>query len=331
METYSVFGLSVMQTEILYELERKIIVNDICLSEKKIEIKNDWLSEWNKSIRTYLRDTLHINNIQIFNSFTTDNVLKECISHADSNNNVWKYMVLLECVLFSGYYPFKKEDTKKYKGLSMSKQAKRDVLEKIAKDYLEVDPKYIDLFRKAFENSIKRMSNYWLKVLGVSLGVIALVLIAILTYQYEILGLFAAEGTSGAAAITSGLAALGGGAIAAGGGGVAAGTAVFVGGGILLGTAVGIPSGLFVATATNSKLVLSQAAKMEVVLKEIVLAIQKDTAYFQKVLLNLQEQTSALTAELQKMKMDEQNNKKKISELQKSIKYLESVIIAVQK
>lgn len=331
METYSVFGLSAMQTEILYELERKLVVNDINSSGKKTDIKNAWNSEWNESIDTYLKDTLHIESRGIFNKYTTDDILKECINNADSQNNVWKYMVLLECVLFTGYYPFKKEDSKKYKGLSMSKQAKHNILEKIAKDYLKVDSKYIDLFQKSFNKSIKRMSNYWLKVGGVSVGLIAIVLISIFTFQLEILGLFAAEGTSGAAVITSGLAALGGGAIAAGGGGVAAGTAVFVGGGILLGTAVGVPSGLFIATATNSKLVLSQAAKMEVALKEIVLAIQKDTAYFQKVLLSIQEQTAVLTAELHKMKMEEENNKKKISELQKSIKYLESIILSVQK
>lgn len=331
MDTYSVFGLSAMQTEILYELERKLIVNDIKLSEKRATIKDEWLSEWTNSIDVYLKDTLHVENRGIFNTCTTDDILKECINNAESQNNVWKYMVLLECVLFAGYYPFKKEDIKKFKGLSLSKKTKRAMLETIATDFLEVDTKYIALFQKSFEKSVKRMSNYWLKVGGISLATVAVVLIAIITFQPEILVIFAAPGTTGAAAITSGLAALGGGAIAAGGGGIAAGTAVFVGGGILLGTAVGVPSGLFIASATNSKLMLSQAAKMEVVLKEIVLAIQKDTVYFQKILLNLQEQTSILTAELQKMKMDEQNNKKKISELQKSIKYLESVVLAVQK
>lgn len=329
MEAYSVFGLTAIQTEILYELERRLILNDVKSDDKKSEKKSKWLSDWNLSINLFLKDTLNIKDIQIFNKCNDNELLKRIKD--DSENNVWKYMVLLECVLFSAYFPFKKEDTKKYKGLKMRKKPKHEILEKIAKDFLGVDTKYIGLFEKAFEKSIKRMSNYWIKVGVVSLVIVALTLIAIFTFQYEILGLFAAEGTSGASVITSGLAALGGGAVAAGGGGVAAGTAVFVGGGILLGSAVGVPSGFIVATATNSKLFLSQAAKMEVVLKEIVLAIQKDTAYFQKVLLNLQSQTALLTAELQRLKMEEESNKKKISELKKSIKYLESVINAVQK
>lgn len=329
MEAYSVFGLTAIQTEILFELERRLVLNDVKSDDKKSEKKSEWLSDWNLSINSYLKNTLNINDFQIFNK-CNDNELLERIK-VDSENNVWKYMVLLECVLFSAYFPFKKEDAKKYKGLKMSKKPKHEMLEKIAKVFLGVDAKYIRLFEKAFEKSIKRMSNYWIKVFGVSIGIVVITLIAIFTFQYELLGIVAAEGTSGAALITSGLAALGGGAVAAGGGGVAVGTAVFVGGGILLGSAVGVPSGFIVATATNSKLFLTQAAKMEVVLKEIVLAIQKDTAYFQKILLNLQSQTASLTAELQRLKMDEESNKKKISELKKSIKYLESVISAVQK
>ena len=329
MDAFSVFGLTAVQTEILYELERRIIENDIKIDEKKAERKSSWLSEWVQSMDIYFKETLHLNETRLFNK-CTDKELYGFIQE-DNQNNVWKYMVLLECVLFPGYYPFKKEDIKRFKGLKLAKKARLDMLEQIADRFLHVDKKYIDIFEKAYEKSIKRMSNYWLKVGGVTLGIIALVLIATLTFQYEILGLVAAEGTSGAALITSGLAALGGGAIAAGGGGVAAGTAVFVGGGILLGTAIGVPSGFVVATATNSRLFLSQAAKMEVVLKEIVLAIQKDTAYFQKVMLGLYEQSALLTAELQKLKMEEKNNKEKIAELKKSIKYLESVIGAVQK
>ncbi len=329
METYSVFGLTALQTEILYELERRIIRNDIRSDEKNSVRKSEWLSQWTESIEAYFKDTLKIRKTKLFDKCTE----KELIGYinSDSENNVWKYMVLLECVLFPAYFPMSEEDGKKYKGLKLSKQSKREMLGIIAFRFLGVDAKYIDIFEKAYGKSVKRMSNYWLKVGGIAAGVMALALIAIFTFQYEILGLFAAEGTSGAALISSGLAALGGGAVAAGGGGMAAGTAVFVGGGVLLGAAAGIPSGLVVATATNSKLFLSQAAKMEVVLKEIVLAIQKDTACFQKILLNLSNEFAELTVEVQRLKSEDEKNKKKIAELQKSIGYLESVIGSARK
>lgn len=329
MDNYSVFGLTALQTEILYELERRLVQNDISVSEKNADKKKMWLSEWNESIERYFNETLNIKNIKVFNKCSDAELLKYIKS--DSDNTVWKYMVLFECVLFHAYYPFKKEDLKKWKGLKMSSKPRLELLEVLAKEYLQVDVKYIDTFKKAYVKSIRRMSNFWLKVAGVAGVVIVLVLIAILTGQYEILAWFAKEGTSGAALTSSGLAALGGGSIAAGGGGVALGTAVYVGGGVLLGTAVGVPSGLLIATATNSKLFLSQAAKMEVVLKEIVLAIQKDTAYFQKVMLSLYEQAATLTAEVQKLKLEEENNKKKIKELKRSISYLEKVIGSIQK
>lgn len=330
METFSIFGLNAQQTEILYELERRLVQNDIRFSEKKSDQKTNWLTEWNQSIELYFNETLNIKEIRIFNKCSDEDLCSHIKN--DSGNNVWKYMVLLECVLFQGYFPFKKEDIKRFKGLKMAKKPKREMLERIAKEFLFVDPKYITTFERAYDKSIKRMSNFWIKVSGVAAVVTLLVLIAILTQQYEILlAFFAKEGTFGASVISSGLAALGGGAIAAGGYGVAAGTVVYVGGGILLGTAVGVPSGLLVATATNSKLFLSQAAKMEVVLKEIVLAIQKDTAYFQKIMLNLYEQTANLTTELQQLKMKEEDNKRKIKELKKSLQYLESVIGSVQK
>lgn len=86
---------------------------------------------------------------------------------------------------------------------------------------------------------------------------------------------------SGAAAISAGLAALGGGAVAAGGFGMAGGIAVLVGGGSLLGATAGTAVGASIASL-GSNAVLSEAAKLQVVLKEIVLAIQKDTSYFQQ-------------------------------------------------
>ena len=118
---------------------------------------------------------------------------------------------------------------------------------------------------------------------GAGIGIIVL-LIAIVTFQYEIIAFFAANGLSGAAAISAGLAALGGGAVA------------------------------------------SEAAKLQVVLKEIVLAIQKDTSYFQQILLNINQQVSQLKSEVIKLKTANEKNKKKIKNLEESIKILEKLV-----
>ena len=243
-----------------------------------------------------------------------------------SQNKVWKYMVFLECVLYSPYYPLSdnKDAYKPFKGLSIDKKGRKETLKKIA-DNLQIDKKYIKIFEDAHSSAVKKLSGYWTKVaMGAGIGIIV-ILIAIVTFQYEIIAYFAAEGLSGAAAISAGLAALGGGAVAAGGFGMAGGIAVLVGGGSLLGASAGTAVGVSIASL-GSNAVLSEAAKLQVVLKEIVLAIQKDTMYFQQILLNIYNEISQLKAELNKIKTDSTNNKKKIKNLEKSIEILEKLV-----
>ena len=71
-------------------------------------------------------------------------------------------MILLECVLFPGYYPFKKEDVKRFKGLKLAKKARHDMLEQIADLFLEVDKKYIDIFEKATDVSKLQMAEAYM-------------------------------------------------------------------------------------------------------------------------------------------------------------------------
>ena len=235
-------------------------------------------------------------------------------------------MVFLECVLYSPYYPLSdnKEAYKPFKGLSIDKKGRKETLEKIA-DILQIDKKYIKIFEDAHSSAVKKLSGYWTKVaMGAGIGIIV-ILIAIVTFQYEIIAYFAAEGLHGAAAISAGLAALGGGAVAAGGFGMAGGIAVLVGGGSLLGASAGTAVGVSIASL-GSNAVLSEAAKLQVVLKEIVLAIQKDTKYFQQILLNINKEISQLKAEIIKLKTDSANNKKKIKNLEKSVEILEKLV-----
>ena len=187
------------------------------------------------------------------------------------------------------------------------------------------DKKYIKVFENSHKSAVKKLSGYWTKVaMGAGIGIIVL-LIAIVTFQYEIIAFFAANGLSGAAAISAGLAALGGGAVAAGGFGMAGGIAVLVGGGSLLGATAGTAVGASIASL-GSNAVLSEAAKLQVVLKEIVLAIQKDTSYFQQILLNINQQVSQLKSEVIKLKTANEKNKKKIKNLEESIKILEKLV-----
>lgn len=329
---FSIFGLTAEQSEVLFAMQRKLTMNDIIVEGKKDPLfrsnkqgqKQLWLDTWDRSIEDYIK-TFGGKASQIKLNYSA---LSEKISQLDqcAQNKVWKYMVFLECVLYSPYYPLSdnKDAYKPFKGLTIDKEGRKQTLEEIA-DNLQIDKKYIEIFKKSHSSAVKKLSGYWTKVaMGAGIGIIV-VLIAIVTFQYEIIAFFAAENLSGAAAISAGLAALGGGAISTGGLGMAGGAAVLIGGGSLIGASAG--SALVGSIASlGSNAVLSEAAKLQVVLKEIVLAIQKDTMYFQQVLLNINKEISILKEEIIKLKTESADNKKKIKNLEKSIKILEKLV-----
>lgn len=331
-DKFSVFGLTAEQSEVLFALQRKLTSNDVLVEGQKKPLigsnkkgqKQLWLDTWDRSIEDYLKTYGGKSSQTKLSYYDLSAKIKQLDQNAQ--NKVWKYMIFLECVLYSPYYPLSdnKEAYKPFKGLSINKKGRKETLEKIA-DILQIDKKYIKIFEDAHSSAVKKLSGYWTKVaMGAGIGIIV-ILIAIVTFQYEIIAYFAAEGLSGAAAISAGLAALGGGAVAAGGFGMAGGIAVLVGGGSLLGASAGTAVGASIASL-GSNAVLSEAAKLQVVLKEIVLAIQKDTMYFQQILLNINKEIAQLKEEIIKLKTDSANNKKKIKNLEESIEILEKLV-----
>ena len=331
-DKFSVFGLTAEQSEVLFALQRKLTSNDVLVEGQKKPLigsnkkgqKQLWLDTWDRSIEDYLKTYGGKSSQTKLSYYDLSAKIKQLDQNAQ--NKVWKYMIFLECVLYSPYYPLSdnKEAYKPFKGLSINKKGRKETLEKIA-DNLQIDKKYIKIFEDAHSSAVKKLSGYWTKVaMGAGIGIIV-ILIAIVTFQYEIIAFFAAEGLSGAAAISAGLAALGGGAVAAGGFGMAGGIAVLVGGGSLLGASAGTAVGASIASL-GSNAVLSEAAKLQVVLKEIVLAIQKDTMYFQQILLNINKEIAQLKEEIIKLKTDSANNKKKIKNLEESIEILEKLV-----
>ncbi|MFR9504032.1 MAG: hypothetical protein SNH73_06255 [Rikenellaceae bacterium] len=331
--TSSIFGLTAKQTQLLFSLQRLIIKADCSIARDaklpaltthgSYDLKARWLAEWDVSINNYL------NSIEPkLVTKRSEEEIKALIAEIDasSETTIWKYMVLFECALYAPYYPLSKdkEEIKRYKNVSLNKRGNDDSLDSICA-LLSIDSKYVKIFQKSYRKSIKSISGYWQKV-AISVGIgIAVVITAIVTFQYEILSYFAVSGVSGAAAISSGLAALGGGAIAVGGAGMAGGIAVLVGGGTLLGASAGLATGLNIANL-GSDVVMIEAAKLQTILKEIILAIQKDTKNFQSIIMNIVEQNNKLRDELAKLKFNAEANKKKIKDLEKTISYLEKII-----
>lgn len=104
------FGLTLAQTEILYNLEMYKTVNDVKLNGKKTDLRSQWLEEW----KHYMEEG--------FSSFVDD---KTAVLHwysiqelhdavnANSPELPWFRLVLLEAMLFEPYYPLSTEIDKK--------------------------------------------------------------------------------------------------------------------------------------------------------------------------------------------------------------------------
>lgn len=125
------------------------------------------------------------------------------------------------------------------------------------------------------------------------------------------------------------MAALGGGAIAAGGFGIAGGIAVLVGGALVLGGSTGM--GIGALASATPQIVLTELAKIEVVLKEIVLGIQHDVKTMQEIILKLNDNLAEMQREVTVLKLENKKNEDKIKNLMEAIEYLTKAIEEFQK
>lgn len=288
------FGLTLEQTEILYNLEMYKTINDInntfFLSDK--QLKSKWLEEWKQYIGMGFADFIGCKDAKL-HWYSTEE-LKERIKD-NKPDETWFRLMLLEAMLFEPYYPLSLEKNKdgqevpstKYKKLSCD-DAKGDKFLNttfIGEKYYEND--YIERLRKCSDKSIKDLSEV-LKMRLTKLAVGATIAL-ILTITA---GMFAPviavalvgsnfAGLSGAALTSACLAYLGGGAVAAGGLGMAGGTMAIVGGGAVLGIGVGAGAAGTVGAVSliDKEQTILQSAKLMVSLKEIFLNDEKDVDY----------------------------------------------------
>lgn len=299
MDVFSTFGLNFKQTCLLFSLERQIIMNDITYSEMQNKVeeanaKKAWLYNWESKINDYLSS---LNNGQSL-TWGVDTIDPKSLfikEKENSKNLTWKFLILLECILFNPYYPLELVEDKgvwealkeKFKNQALNKDNKIYSLNKIA-EILEIENTYVEKFKKSYEASLDTLSGFWQKiVLGVGIG-----------------------------------------AIAAGGLGVAGGIAVLVGGSLVLGGGTGAVISML---TSNPKIMMTEMAKMQVVMKEIVLGLQKDTALFQEILNKLTANELEMRQEIKRLQEDNEANKEKIKNLQEAVEYLEKGINELKK
>ncbi len=296
------FGLTLEQTEILYNLELYKTINDInntispVMKNKVNSLKGEWMNEWKNYMSMGFAGFVQNDSAELH--WYTFDELEEKIK-AQNPSGIWFRLVLLEAMLFEPYYPLSLEKdkdgkdipSKKYKELQNPVNGYNKI---IGDKYLEENfekkycPEgYVKRLRKTYDKVTREMNEVMKTAIT---GVIVTAVVAICVIVTA--GMFAPAiavalvgssfpGLSGAALTSACLAYLGGGAIAAGGLGMAGGTIAIVGGGAILGTGVGLGVGGAVSAASimGKRETIERSAKLMVTVREIFLNDEKDIEY----------------------------------------------------
>ena len=298
------FGLTMEQTEILYNLEYHKTLNDIhntkvpIGSEKTKLLKRDWLEEWQKYMTAGFPSFLGVEGAELY--WYSKQELIEKIKQNDLTGT-WFRLVLLEAMLFEPYYPLGLEKDKK--GRDIPSKRYQDLQNPLAAYKKGEGDAYLDaLFGGAYYTSgyIKRLRkcygkvqwelNEVLKTALTSVVVAAGIAIAAIATAGAFAPAIAVAlvgsnfaGLSGAALTSACLAYLGGGAVAIGGAGMAGGTMAIVGGGAVLGLGLGVGAGIGGAAGAvglvGKKNTIRQSSKLLVAVREIFLNDEHDLAY----------------------------------------------------
>ncbi|PRY84259.1 hypothetical protein [Alkalibacterium olivapovliticus] len=296
------FGLTVEQTEILYNLEYYKTLNDIRQTKtpRKTQniklLKHEWLKEWKHYISKGFSSFLQIEDAEL-HWYTEQELI--AIVEENAPQSTWFRLILLEVMLFEPYYPLGLEKDKNNNDIPSKKyKTLQNVVNGYKKgtgdDYIDAffsgsyyPNDYIQRLRKSY-NKVLRDLNEVLKTVIKTLSITsAITILAVVTA-----GAFAPSiavalvgsnfaGLSGASLTAASLAYLGGGAVAVGGAGMAGGTIAVVGGGAFLGIGLGAGVGTVVGTAgfLGKRDTILQSEKLLVSVREIFLNDEHDTIY----------------------------------------------------
>lgn len=325
------FGLTFGQALLMFSAER-MLANYDCLqtkNEKDAELKIKWIGEWEKAILDYL----HKINSAYMGGLYPDNGLENRFDAEmkKSNNRTWYYIVVLELLEFVAYTPLGGENDKQYRKCNYDEKKATDFLKKFILRQGYLSEEKIDRLDKTYNKSISKISGKRGKIATnilavIAIGSISAALTAVGAGSIAVLLVGNAfPGLYGAALVSACLALIGGGAVAAGGAGMAGGVAVIAGGGALLGlagggAAVGVGSKLL---SSVPEFTLTQSAKLETILKEVILNAQQDVVAAQKIMERYQEQIIELNKKLKKMELENDKNKKELNNIKTCIKYRE--------
>ena len=343
------FGLNIEQIEILYNLEYLKVVNDIkktssiIRKEKSIDLKKDWLKEWQAYISAGFPDFVGDKTARI-KWVSYDDLIK--LVSSNSPEKPWFRLVLLEAMLFEPYYPLSTEKDrkgnvipcKKYKNLKYNKTEGDKFLDSYFKGSFYTSG-YVKRLRKCYKKVTKELNEVLkttLITLSVASGVALLTVITAGAFAPTIAVALVGSnfaGLSGAALTSACLAYLGGGAVAFGGLGMAGGTMAIVGGSAILGLGLGVGVGGAVGAVSimGKEQTILQSAKLMVSVREIFLNDEHDVEYsnsiFEQYVNNITDIEKGLVELKIKADLASKDEKKK---LKKQIKSAEDSVNAMK-
>lgn len=324
------FGLTYEQSNLLFSTERMITKFDIVSTnnQEKANIKRTWLKKWEIGIKTYFESAGSDSNCGFIDVDDLPERFRKELQK--SNNHTWYYILVLECMVFTPYTALGGDDDKDFKKCKYDEKRAYLCLKEFFVKQGAISDEGIERLHKTYKKSVFKITG---KAEKIALGIVSVVAIAAIAATGVAIfagpiavAIFGSEfaGLSGAALTAACLAMAGGGAIAIGGGGMAGGIMVIAGGGALLGLAGGgAAAGLISAMVESApEYTLTQAAKLETILKEVVLNAQQDVVTAQKIIRSLQEQIDELNKKLTELETANEKNKKEIKNIKTSIKYL---------
>lgn len=348
------FGLTLEQTEILYNLEWHKTINDIkktsliIKNDKIVALKEEWIKEWKKYMSIGFSNFVGLEGAEL-HWYSKEQLIEKV--KENEPEKPWLRLVLLETMLFEPYYPLSLEKdkkgndvpSKKYKDLNNPMAGyKKSEGDKYLESYFNESfytQGYIKRLRKCYDK-VTRELNEVLKAVITSISITAVVTIAAILTA----GMFAPAiavalvgsnfaGLSGAALTSACLAFLGGGAIAAGGLGMAGGTMAIVGGSAILGLGVGAGVGGTVGAigVMGEKQTILQSAKLMVSVREIFLNDEHDIQYSNTVYEQYVHNIANIEKGLVELKLQESvANKEDKKQLKLQIKNAEESVKAMK-
>lgn len=335
------FGLTYDQTILMFSAQLMLAKYDCELEKMKriAEIKSRWIGEWEKCILEGLREMNGESPAMLYpdEEELKERFIAELKTPESKNNKTWYYIVVLELLAFAAYIPLdgksdkeQKRDNRQYGICKYDDKKTAAFLKEFLLRQGELKSAEIDRLDKTYNKSLSQISGKAGKVIVNVLVVVAFSSIAAALAAVGAGAIAVAlvgsqfAGLHGAALVAACLAFLGGGAIAVGGAGMAGGVAVIAGGGALLGlagggAAVGVGNKLLYSAP---EFTLTQAAKLETVLKEVVLNTQQDIVSAQKIMESYKQQIMELNRELAEKEIDNEKNKKELDKIKLALKYL---------